>query len=362
MQSADTKDVKGALQTAERADKAQEKLTELTKTPSAKGSAAANQAAVAAEVQELAKDVTAEKGYLEKLKRDAEAQVAAGNGATGSTGAPGSPGSGNTFYEQWLRTKGFPAWEAEPAVFRAEGGRQGQLRGMTPGQARGAMEKLFRFMMDNYDNGAGANLVRTEWIKVTGQKELWKGGPKKRFLELYDAGRAAWEADHSPPLPSDKTAAMTYALQQILKYQRGKQGDRRWAGTVKILGQAQNTKGPEHLATVAWYAAYFIVQDAGNTKAIYLDRDLNGILKELGIPVQGKISGDGSKPDIVRVRPDNKLDIIEVRSSSQKAADMQAKIDNQNEFFDRPANAGILASTKKKEGEQNRASLMTNTM
>jgi hypothetical protein len=79
---------------------------------------------------------------------------------------------------------------------------------------------------------------------------------------------------------------------------------------------------------VAWLAAQYIATDNSNTQYIYMNKSINTVLKALDVMGVTPMSGEGSKPDLIRVRPDGKLDIIEIQSPSQSPAFMDNLVSN----------------------------------
>lgn len=151
-----------------------------------------------------------------------------------------------------------------------------------------------------------------------------------KFKELEPQGELARKRSGTPPLNDQIRIAMQEALQVICTYEKNSRGNGRAFGSVGILGRPQNTDAERnHQATVAWLAADFIVNDNANTSAIYMDRSINEVLRALGEVVTDPMSDEGSKPDLIRVRPDGKLDLNEVqRKASQNDDFMDGLVSN----------------------------------
>jgi hypothetical protein len=185
-------------------------------------------------------------------------------------------------------------------------------------------------MNDNYDP-KNVKSIRTEWLNVTDQPELWESA-KTKFLELYPFGLLEKRRDASPPLSGTNAADMKTALSIILHYEHKKEGDPRIAFGVIITGAAQHTSD-EHQATIAWYAANYVVNHNATTRRIYLARSIEDALRDLGILSAKYQESEGKIPDLIRVTNDGKLDILEVRSKTDSLALMIRKRENIRKYL-----------------------------
>src|SRR5262249_48380189 len=135
------------------------------------------------------------------------------------------------------------------------------------------------------------------------------------------------QRDTALPLSFQQQANMEAALEVVCQYASGSSGYERTYGTVFIKGRPQATgSDTTHAATVAWRAAELALD--GQTDRIYMDRSLNDVLRDLGVTVAAEITGDGSRPDIIRVRKDGKLEVIEIQSASQSNGEMDTLVAN----------------------------------
>jgi hypothetical protein len=181
-------------------------------------------------------------------------------------------------------------------------------------------KQLFRTWNDTYrdlltkNRQAARVAFMPQWETLTGTTGLWNSVYAK-FRELERQGELARRRAGSPPVSALERIAMQEALQVICTYERYSRGLGRVYGGIGILGRPQNTdSNRNHQATVAWLVANYIVEDNSHTATIYMDRTINSVLSALGVNGIAAMGGAGSKPDIIRVRPDGKLDIIEVQS------------------------------------------------
>jgi hypothetical protein len=234
----------------------------------------------------------------------------------------------NSYYDTWIDTA-FVLWKSEPAVARS-------LARVPDDKAKA----LFRMWNDTYMDLLKKNKQATrvsflpQWetlTRTTASTGIWNSVYAK-FKELFPMGELAKRQSADPPLPEQERIAMQGALQEVCTYE--KDSKKRTFGGVAIFGRPQDTDAERnHQATVAWLAAQYIATDNSNTQYIYMDKSINTVLKALDVTGVMPMSGEGSKPDLIRVRPDGKLDIIEIQSPSQSNAFMDGLVNNIETYF-----------------------------
>jgi hypothetical protein len=258
-------------------------------------------------------------------------------------------------YDIWI-DKAYPQWKAEPAV-----GNSLAFANVSDEKAK----NFFRMWNDTYrdylktSNNAATRFIRPQWetLARTNSRGIWSSVLTK-FKQLEPKGVQARKAAGDPPLSEKAVIAMQAALEVICTYRKHTRGSPRSVAGVGVTGRPQDTDADHnHQATVAWYAADAIVHDKANTSSIYMDRSLNSVLSDLGVTGIPPMSGTGSKPDLIRVRPDGKFDITEVQSPSQSDSFMDGLVAAIETYLQTncPDRLGLV---RWKEAEKSEASLL----
>jgi hypothetical protein len=264
--------------------------------------------------------------------------------------------SHNTCYDDWINTA-FVQWKSEPAVGRA-------LANVPDDKGKA----LFRMWNDTYQDLLKKNkqAARVAFIpqwetltKTEATTGVWTSVYDK-FKQLEPQGELARRRAGNPPLPELDRIARQEALQVICTYEKNTKGNLRDYGPVAIVGRPQNTdKTRNHQATVAYLVADYIVDPKkyGPSDTIYMDQSINTVLKDLGVTGVPEMDGEGTKPDIIRVRPDGKLDIIEIQSKASQNDDYMEGLKQRIEEWFQTNCPGRLGSVDWKQVTKTEADL-----
>jgi hypothetical protein len=235
----------------------------------------------------------------------------------------------NSYYDQWVGDA-FVLWKQDVNV-------QTALKGVSDTDA----QKIFRAWCDTFDALLKVNQQTPYFAFLKDWKEI--GGNAFSFEFVYKAfrklyvpfGRIARLKDNQMPPPLDQQEQLKVALEVICTYKSKNDGDPRLGPNgVTIVGAPQDSDTQHlHQATVALLAAQWVI-DPNTQQAVkptvYMNRSITEVLQNLGVNITSpwQKGVDGSKPDVIRVRTDGKIDVFEVQSTKQPKSDVDTRVAN----------------------------------
>ena len=124
----------------------------------------------------------------------------------------------------------------------------------------------------------------------------------------------------------------------ICTYKSNTQGNPRVFNGVAIKGVPQDTDPTTHLhaATMADLAAQWVIDPATAGGRVYMNTSLDSVLRDIGVAVKVPMTGTGqpgANRDIIRVRTNGTIDVIEVRSTGQPQSDIDDRIVNIKQYL-----------------------------
>jgi len=96
---------------------------------------------------------------------------------------------------------------------------------------------------------------------------------------------------------------------------------------LKVQGTGQNTRTPGHGATSRREAVRFMQEAGGEPQAIYMDRGIKRVLRDMGVDPKTVSLPRNFRADMAGVhRDERRIKLIEVQSKTDRRKDLQAKL------------------------------------